>query len=97
MPSQGFQQVQKQTQSLVLAPQLRQSLKILQVPALELRDVILEELQSNPALEEMPMDGMSLDAPPVLEGEKPVETPPAPSVDEIPEHEKEMKLGSEDF
>jgi RNA polymerase sigma-54 factor len=98
MPSQGFQQVQKQTQSLVLAPQLRQSLKILQVPALELRDVILEELQSNPALEEMPMDGMSLDAPPVLEGEKPIEMPPAkPVEDEIPEHEKEMKLGSEDF
>ena len=31
--SQGLRQVQKQTQNLVLAPQLRQSLKILQVPA----------------------------------------------------------------
>ena len=37
MQSQGLRQVQKQTQNLVLAPQLRQSLKILQVPALELR------------------------------------------------------------
>lgn len=62
MPTQGFQQLQKQTQSLVLAPQLRQSLKILQVPALELRNTILEELQSNPALEELPMDGVSLEA-----------------------------------
>lgn len=61
MPSQGFQQVQKLKQSLVLAPQLRQSLKILQVPALELRNVILEELQSNPILEELAMDEISLD------------------------------------
>lgn len=61
MPSQGLQQVQKQTQQLILAPQLRQSLKILQVPALELRNVILEELQTNPTLEELPLDEMSLD------------------------------------
>ena len=52
MQSQGLRQVQKQTQNLVLAPQLRQSLKILQVPALELRSAILEELQTNPLLEE---------------------------------------------
>lgn len=53
---------QRQTQSLVLAPQLRQSLKILQVAALDLRSVIQEELQSNPTLEELPMEGMSLEA-----------------------------------
>ena len=51
MSSQGFQQVQKQTQSLVLAPQLRNSLKILHAPAVELRTSILEELESNPLLE----------------------------------------------
>lgn len=62
MPSQGFQQLQKQTQSLVLAPQLRQSLKILQAPTMELRNEILGELQSNPALEELPMDGTSLES-----------------------------------
>ncbi|MEM9227358.1 MAG: RNA polymerase sigma-54 factor, partial [Verrucomicrobiota bacterium] len=61
MANQGFQQVQKQAQSLVLAPQLRQSLKILQAPALELRNAILEELQANPALEELPMEGVSLE------------------------------------
>ena len=54
---------QRQTQSLVLAPQLRQSLKILQVAALDLRTVIQEELQSNPTLEELPMEGVSLDTP----------------------------------
>lgn len=62
MPSQGFQQLQKQTQSLVLAPQLRQSLKILQAPTMELRNEILGELQSNPALEELPMEGASLES-----------------------------------
>lgn len=52
---------QRQSQQLILAPQLRQSLKILQVAALDLRSVIQEELQSNPTLEELPMDGASLD------------------------------------
>lgn len=61
MSAQGFHQVQKQTQNLVLAPQLRQSLKILQVPALDLRNVIVEELQNNPALEELPIEGISLE------------------------------------
>ncbi|MEY4940365.1 MAG: hypothetical protein RIQ93_2100 [Verrucomicrobiota bacterium] len=54
---------QRQTQSLVLAPQLRHSLKILQVAALDLRSVIQEELQNNPTLEELPMEGVSLDKP----------------------------------
>lgn len=61
MAHQGLQQVQKQAQTLILAPQLRQSLKVLQVPALELRNTILEELQQNPSLEELPMEGLSLD------------------------------------
>src|SRR5689334_23743348 len=65
MSGQGFSHElrQRQTQSLVLAPQLRQSLKILQVAALDLRSVIQEELQSNPTLEELPMEGVSLDKP----------------------------------
>ena len=54
---------QRQSQSLVLAPQLRHSLKILQVAALDLRSVIQEELQNNPTLEELPMEGVSLDKP----------------------------------
>lgn len=63
---------QRQTQTLVLAPQLRQSLKILQVATLDLRSVIQEELQANPTLEELPMDDISLekpDAEPAEEGE----------------------------
>jgi RNA polymerase sigma-54 factor len=63
MSGPGFSQDlrQRQNQSLVLAPQLRHSLKILQVAALDLRSVIQEELTSNPTLEELPMDGVSLD------------------------------------
>src|ERR1051326_658945 len=65
MSGSGFSQElrQRQTRSLVLAPQLRQSLKILQVAALDLRSVIQEELQNNPTLEELPMEGVSLDKP----------------------------------
>lgn len=62
MSALGFRQVQKLSQTQVLAPQLRQSLKILQAPALELRDVILEELEINPTLEELPMGDVSLEA-----------------------------------
>jgi RNA polymerase sigma-54 factor len=61
MSTQGFQQVQKQAQSLVLAPQLRNSLKILQAPAVELRTSILEELQANPLLEELPIEDISIE------------------------------------
>jgi RNA polymerase sigma-54 factor len=61
MANQGLHQVQKQAQTLVLAPQLRQSLKILQTPALELRQAIREELEANPLLEEMPMDTVSIE------------------------------------
>ncbi|RKX34955.1 MAG: RNA polymerase sigma-54 factor [Verrucomicrobia bacterium] len=63
MCAQGFSQElsQRQTQNLVLAPQLRQSLKILQVAALDLRTAIQEELQSNPTLEEMPLEMISIE------------------------------------
>lgn len=55
---------QRQNQSQVLSPQLRHSLKILQVAALDLRSVIQEELQSNPTLEELPMEGPAADGEP---------------------------------
>jgi len=59
-------QEQRQTQSLVLAPQMRQALKLLQVAAIDLHAEIQEELQKNPTLEELPSDSdsISLDAPP---------------------------------
>lgn len=45
---------QSQTQSQVLAPQLRQSLKILQASAMDLKAFVQEELTNNPTLEEIP-------------------------------------------
>lgn len=90
MSSQGLQQVQKQTQTLILAPQLRQSLKILQAPALELRNTIIEELQTNPALEELSMEGVSI--------EERTADPEAPKDDEFaPKNGEEMTFDDNDF
>lgn len=48
----GMQQVQTLSQQQVLAPQLQQSLQILQAPMLELRNLIQQEIQTNPCVEE---------------------------------------------
>lgn len=48
-------QTQQQRLQMVLAPQLRQSLNLLQVPMLELRSLIREEMERNPVLEEKPL------------------------------------------
>jgi RNA polymerase sigma-54 factor len=50
----GLQLSQRLTQSLVLAPQLQQSLALLQAPTLELKALVEQELQQNPVLEEAP-------------------------------------------
>jgi RNA polymerase sigma-54 factor len=49
----GLQLSQRLTQSLVLAPQLQQSLALLQAPTLELKAMVEQELQQNPVLEEV--------------------------------------------
>ena len=49
---QGFQMSQKMSLNQVLAPQLQQSLNLLQAPMLELQAMIDQELQANPVLEE---------------------------------------------
>ncbi len=48
----GFSQTQSLSQQQVLAPQLQQSLQILQAPMLELRNLVQQELQTNPTLED---------------------------------------------
>jgi RNA polymerase sigma-54 factor len=48
----GMQQTQSMSMQQVLAPQLQQSLIILQAPMLELRNIVQQELQTNPVLEE---------------------------------------------
>ncbi len=56
MAEPGFQQSQSQSQTLALqqklAPQMQQSLQILQAPTLELRKLIQQELAENPTLED---------------------------------------------
>jgi RNA polymerase sigma-54 factor len=52
----GLQQVQSLSLQQTLAPQLQQSLQILQAPALELRTLIQQELVANPVLEELGVD-----------------------------------------
>ena len=44
---------QKMTLSQVLAPQLQQSLALLQAPTLELKAMVAQELEQNPMLEEL--------------------------------------------
>ena len=52
--SQGLHLSQRMTLSQVLAPQLQQSLALLQAPTLELKALVEQELQQNPILEEVP-------------------------------------------
>ena len=63
---QGLQLSTRLTQSMVLAPQLQQSLALLQAPMLELKALVEQELQQNPVLEEV--EGSEIELP-----EKPVE------------------------
>jgi RNA polymerase sigma-54 factor len=51
--AQGLQLSQRLTQSLVLAPQLQQSLALLQAPTLELKALVEHEMEQNPVLEEV--------------------------------------------
>src|SRR5881397_2884935 len=58
MPGQGMQTRLLPGQSLalqqVLSPQLQQSLLVLQTPLLELRNLVQQEMETNPVLEELP-------------------------------------------
>jgi len=51
--SQGMHLSQRMALSQVLAPQLQQSLALLQAPTLELRALVEQEMEQNPVLEEM--------------------------------------------
>src|SRR5712691_5687200 len=53
MASQGMHQSQNLSLQQVLAPQLQQSLLILQAPLLELRNLVQQEMETNPVLEEL--------------------------------------------
>ena len=56
MPEQRFDQSQSLHQQQTIAPQMQQSLQMLQTPTLELRHLIQQELIQNPTLEEESTD-----------------------------------------
>lgn len=47
---------------MIMAPQLRQSLEMLQMPILELRAAIQQEIESNPTIEDVLTNDLSVDA-----------------------------------
>ena len=47
-----FEQILRQSQSLVLSPQMQQAIKMLQMPLMDLRMLVRQEMASNPLLEE---------------------------------------------
>src|ERR1700745_508820 len=53
MAVQGMQQTQNLALQQFLSPQLQQSLLILQTPLLELRNLVQQEMETNPVLEEL--------------------------------------------
>src|SRR5436189_4196031 len=69
MAGPGMHQSQNLSLQQVLAPQLQQSLLILQAPLLELRNLVQQEMETNPVLEELATE-------PNADG---TEDPPAPT------------------
>ncbi len=53
MPANTLSLSQQQRQMMILAPQLRQSLEMLQLPILELRAIIQKEMELNPTIEDV--------------------------------------------
>src|SRR5216117_1942265 len=54
MAGHGMQQTQNLALHQILSPQLQHSLLILQTPLLELRNLVQQEMETNPVLEELP-------------------------------------------
>ena len=77
---QRFEMVQKQTQKMILSPQMQQAIHMLQIPLMELRALIRQEMVTNPVIEEQ----LSEESPPSSESE---ETPT--------EHETELDFKEE--
>ncbi len=75
----------KLSQQLIMTPQLQQAIKLLQLSRLELSDVIRQEIDENPVLDEM-LDGDAGDA---AAADAPQETPDTP--------EEPAQPGAEEF
>jgi RNA polymerase sigma-54 factor len=78
MAGQGMHQSQNLSLQQVLAPQLQQSLLILQAPLLELRNLVQQEMETNPVLEELATE-------PEADGTEETKTEPAANDKEFKE------------
>src|SRR5215468_3791636 len=99
--AQGLHLSQRLTQSLVLAPQLQQSLALLQAPTLELKALVEQELQQNPVLEEAPVTDMDMQDRSTRDGESAAEsadpTEPPSFFTDTPATEKNSDGPVDDF
>src|SRR6185369_5481832 len=98
--AQGLHLSQRLTQSLVLAPQLQQSLALLQAPTLELKALVEQELQQNPVLEESASEESDLQEKEARDDEKNTEadpTEPPADLDFDPAAEKNAAEPVDDF
>src|SRR5205809_99307 len=99
--AQGLHLSQKMTLSQVLAPQLQQSLALLQAPTLELKAMVEQELQQNPVLEEEAATEMTLEEKEDREAEEAAQTadPAEPPADVTfdPATEKSNSEPADDF
>ncbi|HEY5232248.1 MAG TPA: RNA polymerase factor sigma-54 [Verrucomicrobiae bacterium] len=103
----GLQLSQRLTQSMVLAPQLQQSLALLQAPTLELKALIEQELEQNPVLEETAAPELELPEKPVTDFADTADALPPPDpaerADDLPdaaadsEQEKNSEPPADDF
>ena len=98
--AQGLHLSQRMSLSQVLAPQLQQSLALLQAPTLELKALVEQELQQNPLLEEIDVTEMEQSDKISDEGEAPTDAsdPTEPPADTKfdPTTEKPV-VAAEDF
>ena len=83
-----MRQQMKLTQQLVMTPQLQQAIKLLQLSRIELQDVVRQELEENPVLDEAPEEEVrEADQLELLEKEHAPET--------VAEEFKEVKAGED--
>ena len=83
MPNQTLSLLQSQRLQMILSPQLRQSLEMLQVPIMELRSMIQQEIEQNPTIEELPLK------------QETVEIEPGAEKNESQENDADLKFDKE--
>ena len=99
--AQGLHLSQKMAMQQVLAPQLQQSLAMLQAPTMELKALVEQELQANPTLEELsPSEIEEANTPNEEKDQKPDPNDPTEPPEEMsfdPAKEKESSEPVDDF